>query len=371
MNQTLIEQASHTPSVSSKRRSKGAGTPSLPVVDISPMFAGNARAKRRVAERLGEAAEEYGFLYIEGHGVEQHSIDAVYAQAASWFQRPLDEKLNYYIGHSKNHRGYVPQSEQGLYPDEGARHYEAFDLALDLPLNDPDVSNGHYLLGPNVWPTQSGFRSTVRSYYKQVSHVGHMMCEAFEMYLNVPRGSLLKAMTKPTSQLRLLHYLENNDVTASADVNMGAHTDYECFTILHQGGPGLQVLNPDNEWVDAAPLDGTFTVNIGDLMETWTNGRLKATLHRVANNGHERYSLPFFVAANYDAVIAPLGNLVPKGQQPAYDAIVAGHHLLGQLLRDFPYLRQRYERGVMKLPFRIPSGNPFELGRLPLEPSIA
>ena len=197
------------------------------------------------------------------------------------------------------------------------------------------------------------------------------MCQAFEMYLGVPQGTLARAMTKPTSQLRLLHYLENNEVTSSGDINMGAHTDYECFTILHQGGPGLEVLNPDNQWVEAAPLEGTFTVNIGDLLETWTNGRFKATLHRVANNGAERYSLPFFVAANYDAVIAPLDNLVPKGERPAYSSIVAGHHLLGQLLRDFPYLRQRHERGLMSLPFAIPNGNPFELGRLSLQPSAA
>jgi len=339
---------------------------SLPVVDISPLLGSDPRAKRRAAQALGCAAEEYGFLYIEGHGISPRTIDSDYRQAAAWFRRPLAEKLGHYIGRSRNHRGYVPQTEQGLYPDEGARHYEAFDLALDLPADDPDVHDGHCLLGPNVWPDQAGFRATVGGYYDAVSRVGRVMCQGFETYLRLPEGTLARAMTKPTSQLRLLHYLENEAPSPSSSISMGAHTDYECFTILHQGGPGLQVLSPDRQWIEAPPLDGTFTVNIGDMLEAWTNGRLKATLHRVENDGRERFSLPFFVAADYDAVIAPLDQLVPAGQRPAYRPIVAGHHLLGQLLRDFPYLRERYDRGLMSLPFAVPDGNPFELGRAPL-----
>ena len=348
------------------RAARGRQAPSLPVVDIGPLLGNDPRARRRAAHALGRAAEEHGFLYVEGHGIEQRRIDAVYRQAAAWFRRPLEEKLGYYIGRSRNHRGYVPQSEQGLYADEGARHYEAFDLALDLPADDPDVRGGHCLLGPNVWPDQAGFRATVSGYYDAVANVGRAMCRGFEIYLDLPEGTFTDAMKKPTSQLRLLHYRENRAVTASCDMNMGAHTDYECFTILHQGGPGLEVLSPDRRWIEATPVEGTFTVNIGDMMEAWTNGRLKATLHRVVNDGRERFSLPFFVAADYDAVVAPVPRLVPAGQRPAYRPVRAGHHLLGQLLRDFPYLRERHARGMLRLPFPIPQGNPFEIGRAPL-----
>lgn len=369
MNQTISGQTGRarltTPRPMRDAAASGRAS-SLPVVDVSALLGSDPRAKRRAAHALGSAAEEYGFLYIEGHGISRPTIDSVYGQAASWFRRPLSEKLDYYIGRSRNHRGYVPQSEQGLYPDEGARHYEAFDLALELPADDPQVRHGHSLLGPNVWPDQPGFRATVAGYYDAVAALGRSMCQAFEMYLRLPEGTLTRAMKRPTSQLRLLHYRENDGATPSTDINMGAHTDYECFTILHQGGPGLQVLSPDREWIEAPPLDGTFTVNIGDMLEAWTNGRLRATLHRVVNDGRERFSLPFFVAADYDAVIAPLPQLVPAGQRPRYRPMVAGHHLLGQLLRDFPYLRERHERGLMSLPFSVPDGNPFEHGREPL-----
>ncbi len=359
-------RADQRSSVSAKRavrRPAKAQGDGLPVIDISPLSGRGVRARRRVADALGDAAERAGFCYIEGHGIDQRTIRNVYDQARGWFGNSLEEKLELYIGRSSNHRGYVPCSEQGLYADEGARHYEAFDLALDLPVDDPDVSRGHHLLGPNVWPSQTGFRQTISGYYDRLAHLGRVMCGAFESYLQIRPGTLLDAMTKPTSQLRLLHYLGNGDRAQPQAMNMGAHTDYECFTILHQGAPGQQVLNASNQWIDAPPLDGTFVINIGDLLETWTNGQFRATLHRVVNTHTERLSLPFFVAANYDAVIRPLAGLAPREGVCAYKAIVAGHHLLGQLLRDFPYLRKRHQRGELRLPFAIPNDNPFELSR--------
>ncbi len=335
-----------------------AAASSLPVIDIDALAGNNVSARYAVAMRLGEACENIGFAYVEGHGISQDLIDDVYREAATWFARPLEQKLLYYIGNSDNHRGYVPQSERGQYADEGERLYEAFDLALDLPCSDPDVQRGCYLLGPNVWPKeQPTFSTAVSRYYRDISAVGAAVTSAFELYLDLPAGHMGKQMSKPTSQLRLLHYLKHDSENGSA--KMGAHTDYECFTLLHQTAPGLQVLNQHNRWIDAPPLPGTLVLNVGDLLETWSNGRLRSTLHRVINNGAERFSLPFFAAANYDAVIRP--EVLPAGEGGQdYVPVVAGHHLLGQLLRDFPYLRTKHCRGELELPFAVPGVNRFE-----------
>jgi len=255
----------------------------------------------------------------------------------------------------------VPQSERGLYADEqGERHYEAFDLALDLPQDDPDYLSSNKLLGPNVWPQLQGFQETISRYYNAVAELGTLLCGAFEMHLRLKPGHLQQYMTKPTSQLRLLHYLENKAAKTADDMNMGAHTDYECFTILHQRQAGLQVLNSNNQWLDAPVVKGGYAINIGDMLETWTNGAFRATPHRVINSGKERFSMPFFVAANFDATIEPLQTPSTKQRPTRYRKIVAGHHLLGQLIRDFSYLRQRYEAGQLKLPFAVPTANPFE-----------
>lgn len=334
---------------------------SLPVIDIGPLFGGNPTLQREVADKIGRAARDIGFLYIKNHNIDKRTIDGAYNQAQQFFTLSLKEKLKYYIGNSSNHRGYVPVTERGVYLDEqGDRHYEAFDLALDLPSEDPDVKNGHYLLGPNVWPVLSRFQDEVTAYYEAMTKLGQVLCRAFELHLNLPSGFLAKFMTKPTSQLRLIHYIANDAPMDETDMNMGAHTDYECFTILSQEHSGLQVMNNRNEWLEAPPIEGAFVINIGDMLETWTNGLFKATLHRVVNKGEERYSIPFFVAANYDAVVEPLAAVVADNSRPKYRKVIAGHHLLGQLLRDFSYLRKRHESGELNLPFEAPPYTPFE-----------
>ncbi|MCH9672672.1 MAG: isopenicillin N synthase family oxygenase [Gammaproteobacteria bacterium] len=337
------------------------GSQQLPVIDISGLL--HKEGRQQVADEIGQAAESVGFFYIANHGVGGQLISSVHRHAEQWFNQPLEHKQPYYIGWSKNHRGYVPQSEKGFYADEGSRNYEAFDLALDLPYRDPDVTTGHPLLGPNRWPTQPGFRRIVSHYYGEMARVGRLLAGAFEDYFGAPRGALTDLMQKPTSQLRLLHYLECDTPSESDMVNMGAHTDYECFTILHQGGPGLEVLNMHGQWVPAPPIPGTFAVNIGDMLETWSNGRLRSTPHRVVHLGAERYSFPYFAAFDFDARIEPLAHLV-HSQSNRYPDVIAGHHLLGQLLRDFPYLNDRYQRGRLKLSFPVPTHNPFERSKL-------
>ena len=47
--------------------------------------------------------------------------------------------------------------------------------------------------------------------------------------------------------------------------------------------------------MQATPIEGTFVVNIGDVMMNWTNGRYISNLHRVVNRkAKDRMSLPHF-----------------------------------------------------------------------------
>ena len=87
-----------------------------------------------------------------------------------------------------------------------------------------------------------------------------------------------------------------------SNLDIGAHTDIECSTILCQGTqPELQVLNSDREWLSALPIPGTFVVNIGDMLSYWSNDNFVSTVYRVLNiTGEERYSKPFFRGPNYE-----------------------------------------------------------------------
>jgi len=334
----------------------------LPIVDVSSLYREDGRAIEVTARAIGKAARSNGFLYVSGHGIPQASVASVLGQAERFFALPDAEKLRLRIGSERHHRGYVPVTDRGLYADEsGDRHYEAFDMALEVNADDSDARNS-YLLGPNLWPSLPQFQQVLSSYYDAVAKLAGRLCMAFEVDLGLEPGFFAARMSKPTSQLRLIHYLENEVPPSYSDMNMGAHTDYECFTILHQSEPGLQVMDLDDNWVEAPPIPGTFVINIGDMLESWTNGIYKATLHRVVNRGRERYSIPFFAAVDQDTKVEPLPQFVSDDRPCAYAPLVAGEHLLTQMVRDFSYMRERIKMGRMPVRF-LPTAevSPFEL----------
>ncbi|MEM7544850.1 MAG: 2-oxoglutarate and iron-dependent oxygenase domain-containing protein [Pseudomonadota bacterium] len=334
----------------------------LPIIDIGALSRGDRSDHRSVADAMGTAAREVGFFYVVNHGIDQALIQSAYETAEEFFALPDSVKRGYYIGDSLNHRGYVPFTEKGDYADEVNRNYEAFDLALDLPSDDPDYLAGNLLLGPNVWPEMPHFRKTISSYYQAVSDVGLRICGALELHLGLAEGELTRHMTKPISQLRLLHYVRDKVRSTAKSVNMGAHTDYECLTLLHQRQKGLQVMTRADNWIDVPVRPEAYVINIGDMMEAWTNGAFRSTPHRVLNLSPERFSMPYFVAANYDTVIEPFPSLISEAHPSKYSGFKAGLHLERMLLRDFPYLRQR--RGdriwAANVDQQGPVQNPFE-----------
>ena len=314
------------------------GTP--PLISLKGLWGDDPKQQNWVCDQIGKAAREVGFLRITDHPIDLADIEATYAAAQRFFAMPDDFKQRYYIGNSTNHRGYVPFTEKGDYADEVNRCYEAFDMGLDLPATDPDYLAGNRLLGPNVWPELDGFKDTVAAYYGKVAALGRLICGCLERHLDLPEGAITGQMTKPISQLRLLHYVRQSAETEDRSVNMGAHTDYECLTLLHTRNEGLQVKTQDDEWIDVPADPSVFVINIGDMLEAWTNGAFRSTPHRVLNLKPERFSMPYFVAANYDTEIAPFKALVGPDAPARYDPFVAGEHLERMLHRDFPYLRK-------------------------------
>ena len=329
---------------------------SVPLIDISGLRSGKGLGK--IADEIGFAAREVGFFRIIGHGIDLGLVERTYQMAERFFALPDPIKHHYYIGLSTNHRGYVPFSEKGDYPDEVNRSYEAFDLGLDLPHDDPDYLSGNRLLGPNVWPDVTGFKQTVSAYYTEISALGRLITGALELHLGLAPGAMTKHMSKPISQLRMLHYVRQNDGVDAKSVNMGAHTDYECLTLLHTRNAGLQVMTAEDRWVDVPVDHRAYVVNIGDMLEAWTNGRLRSTPHRVLNLRPERFSMPYFVAANYDTIIHPFPELVGPNDQANYEAFRAGDHLERMLIRDFPYLRDPRRLGQSESDAVVE--NPFE-----------
>src|SRR5581483_9104261 len=114
-----------------------------------------------------------------------------------------------------------------------------------------------------------------------------------------------------TSFLRLNHYptqdLLAGEGAQEAGLGIHHHTDAGAVTVLQTDGrPGLEVLK-DGAWLPVNAVPGALTINIGDMVQVWSNDAYVAPVHRVlAMQSHERLSLAFFFNPAYAAVVAPL-----------------------------------------------------------------
>jgi isopenicillin N synthase-like dioxygenase len=300
-----------------------------------------------------------GFLYVTGSGVSQELFEELLRVSEQFFALPVEEKMKVYIGKSSNHRGYVPTGEEGGYvtADEAATAdgrppdlKEAFDLSLELPPDDPDYLAGNPMLGPNQWPALpelAGMAETVNRYYDAVLAFGKVLLRGFAMALGEPANRFDSMVTRAPSQLRLVHY--PYDPSSADAIGIGAHTDFEVFTLLRPTKPGLEVLNGAGEWIDAPPMHDAFIVNIADMLEIWSNGAFVSTTHRVRKVAEERYAFPLFFNVDYDVLVAPLQRFL-RADGTNKVALRAGEHLYAQTVQVFTYLQKRLAAGEITMP---------------------
>lgn len=316
----------------------------LPLVDVSLLFSPDLADRKQAAVALGKAARDAGFLYIVGHDVPKHLIENLKTRTKKYFAQTFEQKMQDYIGNSSNHSGYVPEGEE-QYLDAKPDLKEAYDVGFDL--QDPEKFRP--MLGPDRWPTFPKFKEDIKAYYEAVFALSNVLFRGFALALNLPEDSFTKLITTPPSQLRLVHYPFSPNAPEDRP-GIGAHTDYECFTILLATADGLEVQNGAGEWIDAPVVEDAFVINIGDMLEVLSNGYYVATMHRVRKVKQERYSFPMFCACDYDTVIKPVDSLLSLDNPSRYAPVVCGEHLYAQTMQTFSYLKKRLANGTLSLP---------------------
>jgi isopenicillin N synthase-like dioxygenase len=149
--------------------------------------------------------------------------------------------------------------------------------------------------------------------------------------------------------LRVINYPPQLEKPLPGQLCAGEHSDYGTVTILgHEQGTefgGLQVLNRAREWVDVPVIPGSLIVNLGDMMQRWTNDRWVSTMHRVVNPPREprlnkrRTSVVFFHEGNYDAVVECLPNCSSYENPPKYLPVTCGEYLHLKFTRQTTFER--------------------------------
>ena len=357
--QTAAATPAPPPPLAAPKLGRWANANELPVIDFAPLSGTNEAAKERVAKEVHDACRDIGFLTIVNHPVPPEKIREIFRQSKRFFALPLAEKMHAYMGNSNLFRGYLPMDEPGrkqAYRGKAIEGFqphldparmkarkphknEAFQASLELPPDDPDVVAGKPLHGHNQWPADlPGFKEAVLGYHTTMTEFAALVASVFARGLEMPPDYFAQFYRKPLIQVRMLHYLPQDQQAALEGGDSRAHQDAGGFTMLQQDDVGgLEIKSKSGEWLIVPPVENAFVVNIGDSMRMWTNNRFASTLHRVVNHyGRERYSIGIFANPDYDTVIRPLPTCVDAEHPATFDQMLSGEALLFLYSRVWP-----------------------------------
>ncbi|MGF7236310.1 MAG: isopenicillin N synthase family dioxygenase, partial [Frankia sp.] len=287
----------------------------VPLIDIGEFHTGNDVTRKHIADEVGRACRDIGFLVLTGHGVPMSQIDDAYGSTKKFFGLDLAEKMSVARPDPSHIRGYSGMGTEALaqLEDEPAPPdlKELFDVGpSDVPTDDPYYSaeSAGETFAPNVWPAHaSDVRPALTELFTTMGGLARSMSQIFAVALDLEPDFFLPKVDKHTSILRVNYYPSQPNAPLPNQLRGGAHTDYTAFTILWQEpvvGGGLQVRNKAGQWIDVPSVPGSFVVNAGDTLHRWTNGRFLSTPHRaLPPTGTHRYAIPFFLAPHLDSRI--------------------------------------------------------------------
>lgn len=280
--------------------------PTLPVISYAKLAGGDTEE----LDRLREVSHTIGFFYLADHGVDTQLRDTLITSAKQFFALPQEQKEEISNLNNRHYRGYSSLGDERTQDKVDWR--EQLDYSLDRPA--PPAAElierpWRVLEGPNPWPTQiPALKGAVNEYITRLTHIGRTLiygwAQALGQHNPTFNTQFEAAFETPSPLLKLVHYpaVEGSE----SDQGVGAHKDTGVVTLLYiePGSSGLQV-ETGHGWIDVEPVPDTYVVNIGEQLERATQGYLVATRHRVqpTQAGSERYSFPFFLIPNLDAVL--------------------------------------------------------------------
>jgi isopenicillin N synthase-like dioxygenase/nucleoside-diphosphate-sugar epimerase len=316
-----------------------SGDSEVPVVSL----AAEPSETRELAKALGEVCKNVGFFLVENHGISPTLLKSVEEEMYRFFALPAAEKEAIHISKSAYHRGYFPVSEENALGNPLPDRKEGFDMALELPMDDPFVVAGKRFYGPNAWPAGlPQFKTSMLELFDAWRGLAANISRLFAMSLGLPTEFFVERAVKPLCQMRVVKYPPQGRVPVATGVGCGEHTDYSVVSLIWQiDRPGLQLMNREGRWVNAPRIPGTFVCPLGDTTARYTNDYWPATLHRVINAEEGiRHSAAFFYDLDSDTVIEPLPKFITPERPAQHERTTMGEHVARGFDGTFAYRRK-------------------------------
>jgi isopenicillin N synthase-like dioxygenase len=321
----------------------------VPAIDMSPYVGGDESARKAVGRAVAQACADLGFLTLKGHGVPPALIDEVRAAAFAFFDLPAEEKLRSKPPAGVVLRGYTAPYSNTLARSKGVETPP--DVREMISISRPEVTGREYaafdgaamFYHPNIAPARpAALMPVFTRYFREMERLARDIMRLFALGLDLPENFFDDKIDNHFSAFHALHYEARKTKPLPGQLRAGAHSDFGSLTILmppKAGGDGLEVLSPSSgAWIAVEPEPGAYVINIGDLMQQWTNDRWRSTVHRVVNPTDDagwdqrRLSLGFFCHPNYDAPVACLPGCAEADGTARYAPILAGDYMRQKIM---------------------------------------
>jgi isopenicillin N synthase-like dioxygenase len=317
--------------------SKTIALSQIPVIDMATALDGSPEGERRVATEFLRAATEVGFFYVKNHGVPWHLVEQAREAARGFFALPLEKKSE--VGINANHRGFLRVGEAKMADYAQPDLKESFVWGLEVPPGDPAMTADNPFICPNNWPAfMPELKQAAYPYFEATLDCGRRLLNIFAVSMELPRDTFTRHWRRSITRGAFVYYPPQPPEMGTEQFGVAPHTDYGCLTVLCQDDVGgLEVQTKAGEWVAATPIEGTFLVNVGDLLTRWTNDGFASTPHRVVNKGgRERYSLVMAVDPDFDTLVDP-AVVCRDGESPHYPPVRCGDYIQQRFDKAFAY----------------------------------
>lgn len=278
----------------------------LPVISLAKLKEINgSNSGNEEHKRLYDTCYDHGFFYLKDHGISPDLVRRTIEASRNFFQLPEEVKKAYgqdkQTVYPKTSRGYVPLYGETLHEEIGPDPKALFDLGIERPPSDKPFT------GPNLIPDDTVAPDFAASHYQLqgeiMSKIVPHLLRALAVALNREPDWFDPYFDDPIVIHRTIYYPPEGGVA-------GKHTDNGIFTVLIQEylpSPSLRVYTK-NSWIDADCLEDAFVINLGDMLQLWTNRLFVSTPHEVIHKiSRSRISIPFFIYPNVNAVFQPIG----------------------------------------------------------------
>ena len=322
----------------------------VPVIDVAPLRGGADPAG--VGAELARAATEIGFLYVRNHGIDMALVERARRAALEFFRLPEEVKRE--AGTNRFHHGYLKPGSTRMYDGARLDLKESFNWGIELGGGCGGEVHGESgrergveavpanpLLGPNVWPAaMPSLKTCVYPYFEAASACAEDLLQGFALGAGLDAEHFIRLRDRPVSRGSLQYYPPQPDGAGKDQFGVAPHTDFGVLTVLCQDEiGGLEIQRRNGEWVAMPPIPDTLVVNVGDLLERWSNRRYHSTVHRVINaSGRERLSLVLAYDPNFETLVDPQA-FCAEGEAPHDEPITCGDYLMWRFAKAFSYRR--------------------------------